>query len=153
MQRIELSLFADYYQFYLQDEKAKGDLSDSWNPEATQNLMALAPGTIGIGTARNMTVPVVIEILDRDPGLNLDGWDQINECSIDVPSGKLVVAGCTDYYPDAKRIAVTPGTYRARLLYKNLDQLSDDGLEGDDAYVVLLWPGPTIPARIVKARA
>jgi hypothetical protein len=28
MRRYELTLFADYHQFYIQDEKADGDLSD-----------------------------------------------------------------------------------------------------------------------------
>jgi hypothetical protein len=29
-EKYELELFADYYQLYLQDEQAHGDLSDSW---------------------------------------------------------------------------------------------------------------------------
>src|SRR5262245_38672877 len=61
----ELSLFADYFQFYIQDEAVVGDLSQSWGEEATSRLLAIAPGTIGIGTVRNMDVPVVIEIHDQ----------------------------------------------------------------------------------------
>jgi hypothetical protein len=42
MKQFKLKLFADYYyQFYLQDEKAKGDLSESWTNEATANLLAV----------------------------------------------------------------------------------------------------------------
>jgi hypothetical protein len=66
---------------------------------------ALAPGTIGVGTARNMTVPVEVEVLDRPPGgEDLRAWDQVHECAIDLPSGRLFVAGCTDSVPDAARI-------------------------------------------------
>ena len=50
-------LFADYHQFYLQDEPVEGNLGDSWTPEATDRLMALAPGMIGVGTVRDMMVP------------------------------------------------------------------------------------------------
>src|SRR5262245_31348180 len=135
-------LFADYYQFYLQDEKAEGDLSDSWTKEATDNLLALAPGTIGVGTARNMDVPVTVQILDAAPtDKNFFEWDQVNECSIEAPSGSIVIAGCTDYFPDAARIPVEPGTYRARIYYGKLDALSEDGLEGNDHYKIVLWPG------------
>ena len=41
------TLFADYFQFYLQDETVEGDLSDAWTQETVENLLATAPGTIG----------------------------------------------------------------------------------------------------------
>jgi hypothetical protein len=47
MQRFEYTLFADYFKFYLQDESADGDLSNSWTQEAVDRLLAVAPGTIG----------------------------------------------------------------------------------------------------------
>ena len=148
----KLSLFADYFQFYLQDEAASGDLSDSWSQEAVDRLLALAPGTIGVGTVRNMDVPVMLQLLAAAPPLDLDAWDHVNECSIDVPSGRLVVAGCTDYFPDAFRLAVAPGSYRARISYGDLDDLSEDGLDGNDCYRVQLWPAAPEPIRIVKRR-
>ena len=55
-QRHHLELFADYHQFYLQDEVADGNLGDSWTPEATDRLLAITEGTIGVGTLRNMKV-------------------------------------------------------------------------------------------------
>ncbi len=150
MTKLELTLFADYFQFYLQDEDAPGDLSESWTPQAIADLLAIAPGTIGIGTVRNMDVPVVIEVGDADPSHSLSTWDQVLECSIDVPSGQIVVAGCTDYFPDARRIKVVPGSYRARIFYAGLESLSDDGLDGDDHYEVYLWPHPMEPPVILK---
>jgi len=54
-------------QFYLQDESADGDLGDSWSQEAVDRLLAIAPGTIGVGTVRDMNVPAVLEILDAEP--------------------------------------------------------------------------------------
>lgn len=153
MEKHELELFADYFQFYLQDERVDGDLSDSWTDEAVANLLALAPGTIGVGTVRNMAVPVVVEIHDTRPSDDLAQWDHVTECSIDVPSGKLVVAGCTDYFPDARRITLEPGTYRARIFYGGLNALSEDGLDGGDHYRVVLWPGGPIEPKVLKKRA
>ena len=152
MNKIDLVLFADYFQFYLQDEPSVGDLGDSWTEEAVQNLFALAPGIIGVGTVRNMHVPVTVEIRDSGPEEDSNSWDQINECSIEISSGTLVVAGCTDYFPEATRIQVKPGPYRARIFYANLDSLRENGLEGDDKYKVVLWPAPFGDPIVLKHR-
>lgn len=153
MKKYNLNLFADYFQFYIQDEKADGDLSEAWNDEATKNMIALAPGTIGVGTARNMDVPVEITISDNEPKNNYDEYDKINECSIEIKSGKLVIAGCTDYFADAKRIEINPGIYKARIFYKNLDKLSEDGLEGEDQYYIVLWKHDKAePLKIIKSK-
>jgi len=143
-------LFADYFQFYLQDENAKGDLSESWTKEAVTILLALAPGTIGVGTVRNMFVPVTVDVVDAPPALDLSKWDHVVECDIDLPSGRVVVAGCTEYFPDAARIRVTPGHYRARINYGDLDRLSEDRLEGEDHYHVALWRAPPAGVRVLK---
>jgi hypothetical protein len=152
MRRFEYTLFADYFQFYLQDESAEGDLSNSWTQEAVDRLLAVAPGTIGVGTVRNMNVPVVVEISDIEPNTDLSAWDHVNECTVEVPSGRLVVAGCTDYFPDAARIELAPGSYRARILYGSLSSLSEDGLDGDDHYKVVLWTAAPRPSQVLKHR-
>jgi len=114
-QRFEFKLFADYFHFYLQDESVKADLSESWTQEAVDRLLAIAPGTIGVGTVRNMNVPVLVEIAEVAPEDDTTQWDQVNECDFEVQSGRVVIAGCTDYYPDAERIELSPGPYRARI--------------------------------------
>jgi hypothetical protein len=153
VRKFEYELVADYYQFYLQDEGATGDLSNSWTQEAVDRLLAVAPGTIGVGTVRNMRVPVVVEVSDTEPDEDVTAWDQVNECSLDVLSGRIVVAGCTDYFPDAARIEVPPGSYRARLYYANLDALSEDGLDGDDYYKVVLWSAAPGNLKVLKQRS
>jgi hypothetical protein len=137
----KLTLFADYFQFYIQDEKVEGDLSDEWTEEATQRLLAVTEGTVGIGTARNMDVPVTIKIFGGEPPVEdlKDIVGRINECDLEVKSGKIVVAGCTDYFPDATKIELDNGIYRVRIYYVNLDKISDDGLTGEDRYEIHLW--------------
>lgn len=135
----KLKLFADYFQFYLQDETVKGDLSDSWSEEAVSRLLAITDGTIGVGTVRNNEVPVTIEFVNREPTEDLKEWDKVNECSICIPSGKIIIVGCMDYLPDAKKIDVPRGIYRARIYYGKLDEISEDGLDGKDNYKIVLW--------------
>lgn len=141
MQTIELHLFADYHQFYLQDDDIRfGDLSNAWTPEATKRLLAVGDHVVGVGTARNMNVPVHISIDSELPKLDPDAWDKINSASLACDTGRIVVAGCTDYFPDAKRLYVAPGIYDVLVAYRNLKSLSEDGLEGDDSYHIFLAP-------------
>jgi len=142
--RLELSIFADYFQFYVQDDvpvPGMVDFSDGWSPEAVDRQLAAVARAIAVGTSRNMTVPVTIEIAsappDDDPTAEL-----VTEASLDVESGRLVVLGCTDYAPNAARIEVVPGRYRARVFYYDQEKLSADKLDGDDRYRVVLWPAP-----------
>jgi hypothetical protein len=152
-QRYSFELFADYFQFYLQDDAVTGDLSESWTPEAVDRLLAVARGVIGVGTLRNMNVPVDVEVFQKAPDENFDAWDRVKECSVTLGSGRAVIAGCTDYFPDAARIAIPPGVYRARVCYGNLASLSADGLEGHDHYRIALWPsaeGPVVQVKVPR---
>lgn len=152
MSHYKLTLFADYYQFYIQDENVDGNLSDAWTDDAVERLLAVAPGTVGIGTVRNIEVPVTIAVLAREPVLDIDKFDHIVECSIEVASGTIVAAGCTDYVPDAARINIPSGSYRVRASFTGLDAVSADGLEGDDQYHLQLWPAPMDSVQILKQR-
>ena len=152
MSRYELTLFADYHQFYIQDENVDGKLSDAWTDEAVERLLAVAPGTVGIGTVRNVNVPVTIAVLEGEPALDADKFDQVVECSIVVDSGAIVVAGCTDYFPDAARIKISSGPYRVRAIFEALESVSADGLEGNDQYHLQLWPAPMGTIDILKRR-
>ncbi|OLU24198.1 hypothetical protein [Pseudomonas sp. PA27(2017)] len=146
----QLTLFADYYQFYLQDKTASGDLSQAWSPEAVERMLTVADGVVGFGTLRNMQVGVTLEMLEEPPASDTAGFDHVVEGSLDARSGTLVVAGCTDYFPDAARFALAPGTYRVRLSISGADTLSEDGLEGEDHYLVQLWQAPLAEPAVLK---
>lgn len=148
----QLDLFADYFQIYLQDEQAaeEWDVPDDWGNQLTSQMIAVAPGTITIGTVRNMDVPVEIQLLTGRPSDDLTIGDHITEASLNIPSGKLVVLGCTDYLPDATRIPIQSGSYRVRIYYSALESISEDGLDGNDHYKVLIWPEEYSDFKIIK---
>ena len=150
MTNVKLDLFADYFQFYIQDEQSDGIDGDSWTDIACNARLALEANAFAVSTARNMEVPVKIVVSNTAPDLDLSLWDHVVEFSIGVPSGRLVVAGCTDYFPDAERLSLDSGCYEARVLSANLDKLSDDGLVGDDHYRVELWKGNATPLKVRK---
>lgn len=151
MLRRELELFADYFQFYLQDDDERfGDLSKAWTDEAVERMLAVAPGVVGVGTARNMTVPIVVEVLDEEPAADFDQWEHVVEAGLEVQSGRLVVAGCTDYLPAAERLPVSVGIYRVRMSCCGLSTITENGLEGDDRYRVQLWQVARLEPPVVR---
>jgi len=151
IRKFKFEIFADYHQFYLQDDDPSfGDLSNAWTEDATARLLAVAPRVIGIGTVRNMNVPVLVTFHNSRPAINEDNWDHIVAASLRVDSGKIVIAGCTDYFPDAARIEVEPGTYEAIVCYSNLSSVSEDGLNGEDAYHIHFFQGKEILPVTIK---
>jgi hypothetical protein len=153
LKSIELTLFADYYQFYLQDEPVDEDWSGSWNQEATDRMLAVARGVVAIGTARNFYVPVRVELHGEEPELDLENWDHAVECELRVDSGRIVVAGITEDPDEAAHVPVSPGVYRVRVSYGSLKEISDDRLQGRDHYRVQLWLGSFAAPRILKSGA
>ena len=123
--------------------------------EQPQALFGLAAGdcSVGIGTVRNMSVPVALTIHADEPEDDFHEWDLVNECSFTVRSGRIAILGCTDALPEAARISLAPGPYRLRVSYSGLDSLSEDGLDGDDFYRLQLWPAPLAGLRTLKEKA
>lgn len=151
VRRLKYKLFADYFQFYLQDESVEFDPSRACKEV---DLLLAWPRAIAVLTVRNMTVPVTVELHDAEPKSDVRSWDHAVECSLEICSGKIVIFGCTDYVPDAARIKVPNGLFRVRVSYGALDTLSENGLKGSDTYRVQLWPakGKAIKPRVIKQR-
>lgn len=144
-------LLADYFQIYLRDE-GHPDLPDDYTDEALSRRMTASRHAVVIHTARNMTVPVRVIGHDQRPAPELASWQQVVEAGITCPSGQLVLAGLTDYAPSAARLAVPAGALGIRVGMSGLDTLSEDGLEGEDRYVIQVWPGAEPQGvRVLKA--
>ncbi len=144
------SIFADYFQFILMDENSQTDFSTIWTAEALDKTLASTETAICPVTFRNIDVTVEIEILNSPPIINLADWDNAVEASITIPSGKLIVMGCTDYIPDAPRIDIQPATYHCISLAKGLDTIKTEWESANDLYRVCLWPGSYRTPQILK---
>src|SRR5262245_9943626 len=153
--RCNFTIFADYFQFFLEDESMRRPVEIDWNSQSVSDLLVAGQRFIAISTVRNMRVPVIIEVYNSRPSPNFDQVifqqaDHVVEASIEIISGNLVILGTTDYYPDAPRISVAPDTYQARVYYVGLNTLSEDGLEGNDSYRIVLFPGNQIAVKVLK---
>lgn len=149
--RQEFRPMAGWHQVHLKDETSEDDLSSGWTPEAVERLLVVGNRSLGIGTYRDADVPFAVEVYDaRPPAVTPGTWDRVNEASIEVPSGTVVLWGCGEYWPTSPRISVKPGWYRARICYGGKNTLSEDELDGDDHYEVSLWPEP--PSAITELK-
>lgn len=148
MQTQRFKIFADYFQFYLWDETTAPEPPEVWSDEDCRRRIKVAPHVVVICPVRNMTVPVEIRIHEKEPSCDAEQWDHIAECSLNLPGGKLEIHECTG--GSAGRFEVAPGCYRLRAQYGALDTLRDNHLDGDDHYLIDLWPGSGIDLKIVK---
>lgn len=146
----EQRLYASHHQFYVEDGERPGDTGDSsfWTKEATEDRLAVVPGTVGIGTGTYGNVRVMTQIHDGEPPVDLAEWDHVTEASLHIESGMLSVIGCLDL--KGEDFKVSPGTYRVRCCHANLCESDEYGEEGQDWYMVQVWPSPESPRRIIK---
>lgn len=151
MQTHNFVLFADFHQICLQDEFANKNLSGNWTDDAEREMLAWTSNAIGVRTFSDKFVPVIVQILEGAPAqVDFDAWDHINECSLEVPSGKIVIAGSSDHLPSANRILVEPGTYRARIFYSNT--IPEGDVKSQDHYRIDLWPALLKAKQVFKQK-
>ncbi|MES2151882.1 MAG: hypothetical protein V4508_19050 [Pseudomonadota bacterium] len=143
-------VFADYHQFYVQDGGIFPEAPTDWTDEDVQRRAKTIDHVVVICPVRNMTVPVVLELHDSEPAINLSDYDHVVQCSLELPSGELQVHECTG--GEVLRQTVAPGRYAVLALFLGLDTIDAMGLEGNDTYRILLWPtSSTLPLAVLKA--
>jgi hypothetical protein len=132
---------ADFNQFLILDEVAEEPKPNSfWTEESFAKMLALSPGVIGVGTGRRTSVPVKVVVRDSRPEPSFSSFDRVNECSIDIVSGKLLIMGCTSFIGDAVKIDLEPGVYHTIIKYGDLETVDETQETGTDFYEVELWP-------------
>ncbi|MFW2543626.1 hypothetical protein ACN2XU_13345 [Primorskyibacter sp. 2E107] len=144
----DLCLMAAYHQLYIMDHAAVEIAAERWSTDDLVRKAVFGGDHLIVFTARAMDVPLRVEVLPEAPPLELTGWDHIVDGAFRAGAGSAIVMGCMDHEPDAARLPLAPGVYRARVSMAGLDSLSEDGLDGEDRYRVQLWPGPWQAVRV-----
>jgi hypothetical protein len=144
------TIFADYFQFIVMDENSTDDFSTIWTDVALKQSLAVGKEAICPGTFRNVNVEVEIKLADADPEIDLTKYDHAVEASIKVPSGRLIIMGCTDYQPDASRIELPAGVYHVLSLAAGIETITTEWEPANDLYTVYLWPGEYRQPKIIK---
>ncbi|WP_030971833.1 hypothetical protein [Streptomyces sp. NRRL S-1824] len=149
----EFTLLADYFQIHVADAEIDWDLSDAWTPQAVADHLAVAHGPLGIGTVVNVNVRVTVEALSMEARDDSAEFDHVVEASLQVPSGQLVVLGCTDYFPDADRFEVPAGWTRLRVSRSNLGPVTEVDVDSDESperVRIQVWPAPEAEPKVIK---
>ena len=155
---MQLKVFADYFQIHVLDEGSETELDDAWNEQTLSDRIVAVHDILGIRTEVNVDVDVDLVWHASPPRLEAEAFDHVAEASIEIPSGRMVVMGCTDYLPEAPRFDVTPGLVRIRVQKSNLraatlaDIDSDQSTETIERIRIDTWPaaapsGPDVVKR------
>lgn len=145
------TILADYHQFYLWDHGEAPDPPTAYTDEDIARRIKAADFVVVVQPERNMEVPVEIEVAETAPDLALDRWDHVAEASLALPSGRLEIHECTGGSVDI--LPVSPATYRVRACFAGLGTLTEDGLDGEDRYRIVLWPAPFAELAVLKQYA
>jgi hypothetical protein len=140
IKQMSFTVDADFHQFYLMDGTQFADISRLWNKENARQLLAVATGVVGIGTARLGQVPVEVMILESAPSPAFESWEHVTEASLVVPSGIVKIGGPTEPWPNVQSFRIRAGTYRMRIYYGDLKSVRNE-TEGNDHYKIQIWPG------------
>lgn len=136
----DFSLFAEHFQFYVQDKSTDNSLSIYWDEQSREDLFACSDEIIGVATVRNMDVPVTLALIEKEPeDESLDEWDHVVQSMLSLPTGTLLLTGPTSDETESLKVNVDPGLYGVRVYYGMLDEIDAEGFEGDDFYKVSLW--------------
>ncbi|BCW20621.1 hypothetical protein NtRootA9_33290 [Arthrobacter sp. NtRootA9] len=133
----EFDLFTDYHQFTVSDPTADfSDLWEKWTDATIESMFVQGDRYIAVGTVRDFNAPVLVRL---DSERSFTGTvDRVMTGTLEVPSGVIEVSGPTDNGMTGGKIEVPPGSYRVEVRYFNLGSISDDGIEGEDRYMVTL---------------
>ena len=138
-----LKLFADYRQIHVESDSPRGEIDDPWTVQATEDRVAAAGDWVAIGTHDAVEVGVEVAIVAAAPELDARA-EHVTEAPITIRSNAVVVAGCTDYRPEARRFAIAPGEHVLRASHRGLTK-------GKETIRLELFPrtGPSFEARVL----
>ncbi|GII93408.1 hypothetical protein Ssi02_36390 [Sinosporangium siamense] len=151
MQVKQMDVEVDYSQVYLVDEgcEAYGHFADM--PSRPVGIIRVEKGNalliVGLQWGE---VEFTVAVADRDPGADLDGYEDIVEISYESPSGRLSLqewgGGKTHPLPP---LPAGPGTYRLRYHVRGMDE--EVSLEIGSHYFIQIWPEPPCDPVVLKS--
>ncbi|MDA1265227.1 MAG: hypothetical protein O2816_09140 [Planctomycetota bacterium] len=144
----DLTVMVDYQQFYLWDAGSSPQAPTDYDEVDCARMVKIAPHVLVVQPARNDKVPVSVEVHVARPDLDLAGADHVVEATIDLATGALQVHECLG--GAVLELSVPSDVYLATVRFYGLGTLGEKGLDGEDRYVIDLWPSPPAPLRVVR---
>lgn len=142
-------LMAEYFQIFLADAVNTPWTAEQITDQHVRDRLFLAPRVLTLMTARNMRVPLRVELHGSEPGPFIEDADHVVTGGF-ASSGSIGIAGLLDDWGLAARAVVPPGDLRAMVVSRGLGTLFNNDLDGHDRYEVHLWPGRFDGVRVLK---
>lgn len=139
-----LKVYADHGQFYLMDAHALPEYPEFVEDQHIEERFQTVPNLIAVYPTESHEVGVTINVLASEPCIDQEDWQHIAQCSIDVPSGTLIIAGCADYLPDCPRVQVSRGPCGVIITGNQLNQ------SPGESYHFFIWPSDEPKTKIIK---
>lgn len=141
---MRLVIHADQRQFSLRDRTAWLPGDGGWSDEAVlSHRVAVEPSSLAVSTARSDLVEADLTVHAVEPALD-GAAEHIVARDVEVPSGRLTVAGPTDYPGHEHVLDLAPGRYRIRVSYVESGPPATTWNEHEYGahyrYVLDLWP-------------
>ena len=153
--RHELTFAYDYGQVYLYDAGVEpGDVIAALDDANAARLTVGVDGGLVdllMPMQWNFDAPLVVELLDAAPALDLEGWEHVVEFPLALPTGRLRLEASGG--GGTKDVPVTGSAYRARWSGRGFPA-PGDYVPGDtqtDGYRIQLWPEEAVQA-VVELR-
>jgi hypothetical protein len=132
---IDCSIVPERNRFFVGDMALReGPISTS-EEDDLEDRFAADDVMLQVATMRNKSVPVRVQLREKEPSDSLDAWDHVVECSLPVLSGELTIGNLRTEQVRLK--LPTRPCYRVRVCYAGLASTG----EGEDRYHIVLWPG------------
>jgi hypothetical protein len=152
-----LHVFADNFQFQLQDQIEDCEYPEYWNDALLTQLFVSGNRIVGIGTVRDLDIDLTLEIyadpmdekqLEEEP--DVSHCDHAAQTNLELPSGKLLITGCTTDYEETIKLDLPAQYYGVRIFWQELDSIDELGFEGEDKYLIQLWPNTYFEEGVIK---
>ena len=141
--QFEFQVFADRQQFFLLDDERQPNYPESIDEDDLRRRFKRADHILAVYTEHASSMLVRVVLLAEQPDALLASCDHAIRTWIDVPSGRLIVAGCADYLPDCPRVAVPAGRNAVFVQGRRL------GTNGE-TYEITLWPSIEASSSVLK---
>jgi len=135
---------AEFHQFYLMDDESQPPIPEAITDQDMAARVRVAPNIAVLHTLFEGVIPVTLQVTQAPPLDDSSNWDHVVEFSVDVPSGRVVVAGCVSYLPECPRMSVPAGSLRGRASFRTVPN--------SEQCRVNLWPGSMESTHVIKGQ-
>lgn len=146
-------VYVAQHLFFVRDQGVTFDGKFTNDPWSGDNL-GTARGVIAVQSPKGGgNVPVFVEVHDALWSDDAPArFEKVAEGSVECASGTLVIEGeQNDASVSPLEIQLAPGTWRARVLFADLDSATYDDEDGADHYVIQLARGAAMDATVTRA--